>query len=51
MSKVHVSRYGCYQLDVIMDIRFQHILTLIHLLFLGAHKNYVELTTTELSKI
>lgn len=33
-----------------MDIRFQHILTLIHLLFLGAHKNYVELTTTQLSK-
>ena len=33
-----------------MDIRFQHILTLIHLLFLGARRNYVELTTTQLSK-
>jgi len=33
-----------------MDIRFQHILTLIHLLLLGARRNYVELTTTQLSK-
>jgi riboflavin kinase, archaea type len=33
-----------------MNIRFQHILTLIHLLFLGARQNYVELTTTQLSK-
>jgi riboflavin kinase, archaea type len=33
-----------------MDIRFRHILTLIHLLFLGARRNYVELTTAQLSK-
>jgi riboflavin kinase len=33
-----------------MDIRFQHILTLIHLLFVGARQNYVELTTRQLSK-
>jgi riboflavin kinase, archaea type len=33
-----------------MDISFRHILTLIHLLFLGARRNYVELTTAQLSK-
>lgn len=33
-----------------MDVRFRHILTLIHLLFLGARRNYVELTTAQLSK-
>ena len=50
MSKSkYVSRYGCYQLDVIMDIRFQHILTLIHLLF-WVHTRTMLNTTTQLSK-
>src|ERR687897_3402844 len=33
-----------------MDIKLQQVLTMIHLLLLGAHRNYIELTTTQLGK-
>jgi riboflavin kinase, archaea type len=34
-----------------MDIKLQQILTMVHLLLLGARHNYVEVTTRELSRI
>jgi riboflavin kinase, archaea type len=33
-----------------MDIKLQQVLTIVHLLLLGAHRNYIELTTTQLGK-
>lgn len=33
-----------------MDIKLQQILTMVHLLLLGARHNYVEITTRELSR-
>jgi riboflavin kinase, archaea type len=33
-----------------MDIKLQQILTMVHLLLLGAHRSYIELTTKQLGK-
>ena len=33
-----------------MDIKLQQILTMVHLLLLGARHNYIEVTTRELSR-
>jgi riboflavin kinase, archaea type len=33
-----------------MDIKLQQILTMVHLLLLGAYRNYIELTTAQLGK-
>src|SRR5918992_3852975 len=33
-----------------MEIKLQQVLTMAHLLLLGAYHNYVEITTTQLSK-
>jgi riboflavin kinase len=33
-----------------MEIKVQQILMMVHLLLLGAHRNYIELTTTQISK-